>query len=183
MNKKYLIIKASARENGYTNKLCGELVEMLGEENVQVFNTYKESFNPCNGCNYCQQHGACANRDLDVFYTSFEQCDVVIFLSPVYNGTFSAPLKSLIDRFQVYYTTFYENNKIQPISKKRTSYFIAASGRDGSVAFEYMKNQLRCAFTILNIELKGAFLCSNTDTQSNYENVSDQIKRSLKSHD
>ena len=179
MNKKYLIIKGSGREHGFTNKLCGELIEMLGEENVQVFDTYRESFKPCNGCGYCVDNDRCVNRDLDSFYESFETCDIIVILSPVYNGMFPAPLKGLIDRFQVYYNSFYRNNKKQPIEKTRSAYFIAASGRDDNEAFEYMKAQLKRAFTILNVNLKGAHLRSFTDTQFDYGFVSDDFKGSL----
>ncbi len=183
MNKKYLIIKGSGREKGYTNMLCNELVDILEGDEVEIFDTYSANIIPCNGCDYCSCSGVCINRDLDGFYKSFEECDTVIFLSPVYNGSFSAPMKSLIDRFQVYYTSFYENNKTQPIKKKRTAYLIGAAGRDGTASFEYMKNQLKCAFTILNVELKGSFLCSHTDTQPDFEGVSQQIKRSLMGND
>jgi multimeric flavodoxin WrbA len=179
MNKKYLIIKGSGRENGYTNKLCNVLAEHLSGDEVEFFDTHNEKIIPCNGCDYCRFSGVCINRDLDAFYKSFEECDTVIFFSPVYNGTFPAPMKSLIDRFQVYYSSFYENNKTQPIEKKRTAYLIGAAGRDGAIAFDYMKGQLKCAFTILNIELKDAFLCSNTDTQPDFDGVLQQIKRSL----
>ena len=120
---------------------------------------------------------------MDRFNELFENADVVVFGAPIYNGGFSAPLKALIDRFQVYYSTFYENNKTQQIEKRRTAYLIGAAGRDGNVAFEYMKGQLKCAFTILNIELKDAFLCSNTDTQPDFEGIFQQIKRSLNIND
>ena len=179
MNKKYLIIKGSARRNGYTNKVCEEIAEVLKNDEVTIFDTYEESFLPCTGCNYCENNGRCVNNDLDVFYKAFENCDVIIFLSPVYNGTFPGPLKSLIDRFQVYYTSFYHNNKTQSISKRRKAFFVAASGRGGEKAFEYMKGQLQCAFTILNIEMEKAFLCANTDDYSDCSDIYSEIKRSL----
>ncbi len=183
MSKKYLIIKGSGRSKGYTNMLCHELVDFLKDQEVEVFDTYNANIIPCNGCDYCRCSGVCINRDLDGFYKSFEECDVVIFLSPIYNGTFSAPLKSLIDRFQVYYTSFYENGKIQPIRKKRVAYLVGAAGRAGNVAFGYMESQLKCAFTILNMELKASFLCSNTDTEPNFDIVLNQMKRSLSEND
>lgn len=180
MRKKYLIIKGSGRKQGCTNTICDELLKVLQGDEVFVFDTYKEQFSPCNGCNFCEQNGKCVNRDLDFFYKSFEECDRVIFLSPVYNGTFPAPMKSLIDRFQVYYTTFYHNGKIQPIRKRREAYLVVASGRGGEEAFSYMSAQLRCAFTILNVEMKQAFLCAHTDIGADFTPVIDEIKRSLK---
>ena len=126
--------------------------------------------------NFCRE---LENHDLDEFFKVFEGADIIFFVSPVYNGTFSAPMKSLIDRFQVYYTSFYANGKVQKIEKRRKAYLIISSGRDGKASLEYMKTQLRFAFSILNIEFGKAFLCSNTDTESDYEDVLSDIKRSL----
>lgn len=180
MSEKYLIIKGSGRADGCTNTICRELQDFLKNECVEIFDTYAEKFVACDGCNFCEENGKCVHRDLDRFYKQFEECDIIIFLSPVYNGTFSAPLKSLIDRFQLYYTSFYHNGKVQAIKKHREAYLVIASGRGGEKAFDYMKSQLQCAFTILNIDLKQAFLCAYTDRGDDFSPVIDEIKRSLK---
>lgn len=177
--KKILIIKGSNRKNGYTSKICDEIKNVAGEENVEIFDTFNEDFLPCDGCNYCEEKGKCRHRDLDDFFKRFETVDEIIIVSPVYNGTFSAPVKALIDRFQMYYTWFYKNGRVQKINKRRKGVLIAVSGRDGKEAFQYMKRQLKFAFSILNIEFADSFLCSGTDTLSDYDSVICQIKRSL----
>ncbi len=177
--KKILIIKGSGRKNGYTNHLCDEVQKFFQGQDISVFDTFKENFLPCNGCNYCEKNGKCVNRDLDSFFEKFQDADLIVFASPVYNGTFSAPMKSLVDRFQVYYTSFYANGKIQPIKKRRKAIFIAAAGRDGKISFEYMKTQLKFAFSILNIEFSDSVLCSYTDTESTYTETLEYLKRSL----
>ncbi len=177
--KKILIIKGSSRKEGFTNTIAKEIEKLYEKEEITVFDCFKEVFKPCNGCNFCENNGRCVNSDLNDFYSSFENADVIFFLSPVYNGTFSAPLKALIDRFQVYYTSFYVSGKKQKIEKKRDAYFIASAGRDGKIAFDYMTSQLKCSFTILNIELKDAFLCSFTDTNPTLKETIGDIKRSL----
>ncbi len=180
MNKKILIINGSGRANGFLSRAYNEILPLFSNNEVTYFEAFNESFAPCDGCNYCRNAGECRHRDLDMFFKTFEECDEIYFLSPVYNGTFSAPLKALIDRFQVYYTSFYKSSKVQKIKKHRKAFFISAAGRDGEKAFEYMKSQLTCAFTILNIELKNSFLIKNTDTQSNFEEIIELIKRSIK---
>lgn len=177
--KKILIIKGSERKDSYTNKLCSEVEKFFCNEDVFIFDAYKEKFLPCNGCNYCEKNGKCKNRDLDEFFEKFENVDLIFIASPVYNGTFSAPVKALIDRFQVYYTNFYANGKTQQIKKSRKAYLIVASGRDGITSFEYMKTQLKFAFSILNIRFAGSVLCSFTDTQPTYEQALEELKRSL----
>ena len=180
MNKKILVIKGSSRKDSFTNRLWQEAVEEISNAEIIVFDACSEKFSFCNGCNYCENNGKCVHRDLDGFCEFFEGADVVVFASPVYNGGFSAPMKALIDRFQVYYTSFYKNNKVQPIKKHRKGILIAAAGRKGEEALENMGKNLRCAFTILNAELTGSVLCAYTDTDPQYENALQELKKILK---
>lgn len=179
MSEKILIIKGSARKDGYTNRLCDEICGIFSEAQVTIFDAYKENPLPCTGCNYCEKAGKCVSKDLDGFFEAFENADAIIFSSPVYNGTFTAPVKALLDRFQVYYTSFYANGKVQQIKKRRRAYLVAAAGRSGERAMEYMKWQLSCACSILNIELVQSFLCPFTDTEPRYNEVLSEITRSL----
>lgn len=178
-NKRVLIIKGSARKDGFTNRLCDRVQEMLSDNQIVVFDTFNEAFSPCNGCNYCEKNGSCVHRDLDGFFEEFENADLIIFASPVFNGTFPAPLKGLIDRFQTYYTRFYARGKVQPVKKRREAVFIASAGRDGKKSFDFMKWQLSCAFSILNIELTQAVLCSFTDTEPRFNEALEELKRSF----
>ncbi len=178
-NKRVLIIKGSERKGSFTNRLCSEAENLLSDCEIDVFDTFKEKFVPCNGCNYCEAHGKCVHNDLNDFFEKFENADLIIFASPVYNGTFSAPIKSLIDRFQHYYTCFYANGKAQPIKKRRKAILIAASGRDGERSIDFMNWQLKCAFSILNIEFQETVLCSYTDTVPKYDEALEKLKRSL----
>lgn len=179
MSKKLLIIRGSARKNGYTNRLADYVVDALKEYEVTEFDTYSHPFRPCSGCNYCESKGRCVYNDLDEFFEAFSKADLIVFASPVYNGTFSAPLKSLLDRFQVFYTGFYAAGKVQRISKPRQAIFIAASGRGGEKAFDYMKSQLECAFTILNVTLRKATLCAYTDTEPQFREALEDLKKEL----
>ncbi len=180
MNKKILIIKGSCRKDSFTNRLWQEAIKTIPNIEAIVFDACSEKFNFCNGCNYCEGNGKCAHRDLDNFYEMFENADVVVFSSPVYNGSFSASVKALIDRFQVYYTSFYKNGKVQPIKKHRKGVLLAAAGRKGNEALKDMEKNLKCAFTILNIELTGSVLCGFTDTVSDYENALKELKMILR---
>lgn len=182
MSKKILIIRGSARESGFTNALCDYASDILSgrsECEIKVFNTFFENFEACDGCNFCEKHFCCRHGDLDPFFADFENADLIIFASPVYNGTFSAPMKALIDRFQVYYTAFYAKGKVQPIQKKRRALLFAASGRSGETAFNYMKTQLASSFSILNIEFAGAVLCPFTDTVPLIEEAKAEIRNLL----
>ena len=179
MSKNVLIIKGSARRDGYSNRLCDEISNIFKEDNVTVFDAYKESPKPCTGCNSCEKSGKCVSRDLDSFFAVFEAADIVVFSSPVYNGTFTSPVKTLLDRFQVYYTGFYANGRVQQIKKRRRAYLVVSAGRDGEKALQYMQWQLSCACSILNLELVQSFLCPFTDTEPRYDQALSEVTRSL----
>lgn len=180
MMKKLLILKGSSRKDSFTNRLWEEAVKGLDNTEISVFDVYVEKFAFCNGCNCCESRGKCVHRDLDDFFEEFESADVVVFSSPVYNGGFSAPLKAVLDRFQVYYTSFYINGKTQAIKKHRKGILLAAAGRKGEDALSSMEKNLKCAFTILNMELAGTVLCAHTDTQPDYEKALNQLKMILR---
>ena len=180
MNKKLLVIKGSSRKDSFTNLLWQEAVKEFSDTETIVFDACLEKFSFCNGCNFCENNGKCVHRDLDGFYNNFENADVIIFASPIYNGGFSAPMKALIDRFQVYYTSFYKNNKLQPIKKYRKGILLVAAGRKGEEALADMEKNLKCAFTILNAELTGSVLCAYTDSDPQYENALKELKMVLK---
>ncbi|MBR6552062.1 MAG: flavodoxin family protein [Clostridia bacterium] len=176
-NKKVLIIDGSGRQNGYTKKQIEYFKSICGCENIVTYELFKEKFEFCNGCNYCEENGKCRHRDLDEFFKEFETADFIVFASPLYNGTFSAPLKALIDRFQFYYTYFYKNNKTQKIKKNRKAVLLVSSGRDGQKWLSIMEEQLKFACSILNIEFIGSALCNYTDTTSQIEKAKEEITK------
>ncbi len=178
--KKLLIIKGSCRYGSVTNSIWQDAIKDIDNIDVNIFDVYSEKFAFCNGCNYCEAKGKCVHRDLDEFFDLFEAADIVLFSSPVYNGSFSAPLKALIDRFQVYYTSFYKNAKTQAIKKHRKGILLVAAGRSGENALADMEKNLKCAFTILNMELTGSVLCSQTDAVPDCEKTLNQLKMILK---
>ena len=94
MSKKVLIIKGSCRKDSFTNKILQEAFKNVENIDLDIFDAYSEGFAFCNGCNYCENTGRCINKDLDEFFLSFENADVVVFASPVYNGGFSAPISN-----------------------------------------------------------------------------------------
>lgn len=174
--KNVLIIDGSSRQNGYTKKQIEYFKNISDSENIVTFELFKEKFQFCDGCNYCEENEKCKHRDLDVFFEEFENADLIVFASPLYNGTFSAPLKALIDRFQFYYTYFYKYNKTQKIAKIRKAILLLSSGRDATKWLSVMEEQLKFACSILNIEFVGSALCNFTDTKPQLEKAEEEIK-------
>lgn len=175
--KDVLIIDGATRENGYTKKLINHLKENLNYENVKTYEVSKMSTSYCDGCNFCEENEKCKFRDLDEFFKDFENADLIVFASPVYNGTFTAPIKAIIDRFQVYYTYFYKNEKAQKITKRRKAVLLSSSGRVGEKWLSHMEEQLKYAFSVTNIEFLGSALLNYTDTSPNTEKAKNEINQ------
>lgn len=178
--KNILIIRGSCRENGYTNGLLKATVADSQGVTFTVFDPYLQKFEFCNGCDYCKENGACIFRDLDDFFKDFENSDVIVFSTPVYNGGFPAPVKALLDRFQVYYNKFYESGKVQPIKKRRNIILLGAAGRDAKEEFYYMEKLLKRAFTVLNGKYMGGVCCYRTDSSPGYDEALNEFKLLLK---
>ncbi len=182
--KKLLVIKGSSRKNGITNTFIDRMSQLLTDTQCVFFDSFARDFHSCIGCDKCKTLEKCVFSDLDDFFEDFTSADVIVFASPVYNGFFTAPVKGLLDRLQLYFNLFYKYEKKQYIEKKRKIILLGASGRDGAEEFAYMERLLKRAFTVLNGEMYGSVLCKNTDTETDFENEFSEfmllLKRSLK---
>lgn len=175
--KKILVIEASARKDSLTGRLAHFAVSLFGECEAVYYNVFSQSILPCDGCNYCEKEKTCRHGDLKDFFSKYENADVIIFSTPVYNESVPAPLKALIDRFQVYYTRFYSENKKQPVKKRRKAFFIATSGRDGEFPFTVINRQLKNICSVTNAELAGGVMCPFMDTVPDIKKAQDGIKK------
>lgn len=161
---KVLALMGSPRKNGYTAKLLGALLrEFPKGTDIEIVSLYELNPTPCNACGYCKAGNGCSKKDLEEFFKKFETADVIIFATPIYFMGVPAPMKALIDRFQRYYEARFRRNVKYPIEKRRKAALIVTSGSDGEIGYEVVKHQLLQAFSVLNIELRGAMLARNTD--------------------
>lgn len=175
--QKILLIEASNRENSLTLELAYFAVSLFKEHDLTVCNVFSSTPLPCDGCNYCETAKKCRHRDLDGFFYEYENADIIIIATPVYNDSVPAPLKALIDRFQVYYTRFYSSGRLQPVKKHRKAFFISTAGRDGEFPFTVIYRQLKNIFSITNAELLGGVMCPFTDTAPNIAAAKADIKK------
>ncbi len=72
------------------------------------FEVYTLEIYPCNACGSCYETGVCVIRDdMEKIYASLEVADYVVVSSPVYFYGPPSPLKSVIDRSQVFWARKY----------------------------------------------------------------------------
>lgn len=103
MAKKILILNGSPRRNGKTSQLIQSFTEGALSSGHELREFYLNGMNihGCNGClSACKNpFSPCAQKDgMEEIYAAFEECDVVVFASPIYFWTVSAQLKTAADR-------------------------------------------------------------------------------------
>ena len=97
-----------------------------------------------------------------IAFEYFKNSDEVFFAFPVYNGSFPAPLKALIDRFQIFYNARFFKNKHPPIEGVRqVTLIITAGGKIDPLPL--ITAQLKPIFTVCGCKLKKAVVLSGTD--------------------
>ncbi len=164
--KRLLIINGSPRENGVSAELINQIKKYFLDCAIKQYDTFKMSASPCSDCKYCEYHNGCSNRDLDLFFEDFEQADYIVFVSPVYNNFFPAPLKAVIDRFQRYYSARFKRGANPPIEKHKRVGAIICSGSYARQCADYMISTLKQAFTVLNGDVCSRYYIPGTDKSS-----------------
>lgn len=159
-----LVLFGSPHTGGSTAKLTGAFMKGLRKsDNVKVIRLYELMPTPCNACGYCKAANGCSKKDLDPFMKVFEEADILVIATPIYNLSFPAPLKALFDRFQRYYEARVRRKIREPVAKPKKAILIAAAGSDGEGGFEIIKRQCAASFSFLNTKLAGSMLCNHTD--------------------
>ena len=132
--KKILVLNGSGRKNGYTSALVKAFIEGALESGNEVKEHFihDERINACLGCDSCMRIHQCVQKDEDMLkiYDDLSWCDVVVFASPEYWGTWTAKLKNVLDRMFGWF------NKVGYDAKRESVLLMTARGDDYSMALE-----------------------------------------------
>ena len=163
--KKALIVFASPHQNGLTAKLLESFLSGLSAEKweMETLDVCKTAIHPCVACGACQSMDGCAYRDLDAFDAMFRECDLVVIASPVYNLSFPAQMKALLDRFQRYFEARFTRGVRPVMEKKREAVLLLTMGKRDAFAVEVCEKTLRQSFSILNVKLREVLCLPDTD--------------------
>lgn len=181
-----MTIGGSPRNDGYSAKMLQCFTESFRQYSVKHclsirhYDSFRCGFAPCTDCRACRKFEGCANHDMDEFYCDFETASAIVIATPVYNMSFPAPLKAIIDRMQRYYNARFSLNKRPPIEKHRSVILLVAAGdptEDGNVIVQ----QLKRLFTVTNCDLVDNVIYSGTDRipEENFpdEKISEDIMK------
>lgn len=102
MSKQVLVLVGSPRKKGNTDWLADEFIRGAQEAGHGVEKIYlkDQKINGCLGCGACQRNGgSCVQKDdMGDIYEKWLAADVVVLASPVYFYTWSAQMKTVLDR-------------------------------------------------------------------------------------
>ena len=106
MPKNILIIKSSPRKHGNSSVLADQVAQGAQAQGatVESFRVADMNINPCDACDSCQEtNGVCVIQDdMQALYPKIQKANALVLASPIYWFTFSAQLKTCIDRWYAF---------------------------------------------------------------------------------
>lgn len=149
-----LLLQGSPHPDGPTALLTRALCEALPRQaQVAAWDCYAQPVRPCDDCGACRQADGCIQPDLQDYYALLEAADALIFATPVHNLSFSAPLKTLIDRSQRYWSARFIRDVKPPIPRPKRAVLLTAAGSSSPEGGELVERQLKPVLTILHARL------------------------------
>lgn len=160
------MIDGSPHADGATARLTAAFLEALPPEiAVERFSCFARRPLACDDCRFCHRRDGCSKRDLDDFYRLLEAADLLLFASPVYNRSFPAPMKALLDRQQRYWAARFVRGVRPPIPRPKRAVLLTVSGGPQPEGI-HLEQQLRPALTVLHTTLEASVHACGTDMDS-----------------
>ena len=164
--KRVLVLLGSPHPKGHTARMAETFLQPFVQAGISVefFDSYGEMLRPCMACGWCASHEECAIHDSgDRLDQLLRECDLLVVASPVYNLSFPAPLKAVLDRFQRYFEARFSLGKKPPIAKHRPAVLLVTAGAPSSEGPAIMEKQLRQCFSVMNTTLRETVVWPATD--------------------
>jgi NAD(P)H-dependent FMN reductase len=170
MGKKVIGLLGSPLSDGNTAKLLDRALKGAEDagcivEKILVTNL---DFQACEEMMFCKDHDTCIiDDDMQQLYLKFKEMDSLIIATPVMTLGIPGKLKSMMDRFQVFFMAKYIRKK--PLVSKerrmgRRGLFICISGMKIPDVFVGVKLTARAFFDIIDCQYTDELLISDMDT-------------------
>ena len=165
---KTLVLFSSPNRTGNTGTLLDGFLKGCSGE-IEIVNIYGMDVKPCIDCKFCQGNKRCVFEDLNELYEKVESCDAIVIASPIYFTSFPAPLKTVFDRFQVYWSRKYIHKDTSPFKRKK-GILIMTSGLKGIPAFSHCEAMMKQFFSLTNAEAAQPLYADGTDNHAVKDN-------------
>lgn len=158
-----LILFASPHAEGHTKKILNHFISNVKlKYDIFFIDAFRKNAKPCIDCSHCKKYKKCFFNDLNEFYNNLTNADLIVLATPIYNLSFPAPLKAILDRTQIYYNT----RNVNPIKKKKEVILLLTCGRNKKKYTRIVAQQLKCVLFSINAKIKKVIIWQNTDINS-----------------
>ncbi|MDO8525961.1 MAG: flavodoxin family protein [Candidatus Omnitrophota bacterium] len=178
---KILGVSGSPRRHGNTEILLDRALDGASQAGAAVEKIVVSELciGPCRGCFRCIKSGVCAVKDdMRLIYRKFDEADGIILASPIYFGSISAQLKTMIDRFNSRWVMKYMLKKSR-LKKKRMGIFLCCAGEDKISFFANARSIIRFFFITLDIKYTEGIFCGGVSEAGEILNRVSSLKRSF----
>lgn len=149
-----LVIFGSPHSDGTTAMILRALLDSLPQNAViDRFDCFERMPLPCGDCRTCHEKDGCALSDIDDFYESLDKADALVFATPVYNLSFPAPMKALIDRMQCYWSARFRRGIRKGSARPKKAVLITSCGSGSAASGHMVERQLKPVLTLFNARL------------------------------
>lgn len=164
--KLVLVFFGSPHRHGHTAHLLRAFLQPFHDRRryeIRIISAYDEDISPCNACGFCKKTEACSIHDMDQIDNMIRRAEILVFATPVYNLTFPAPLKAIVDRFQRYFEARFSLGIRPPIANPKKAALLVTLGSKDFSGAEIVEKQLRMVFTVMNTTLEEVVVWPGTD--------------------
>lgn len=159
---KILAFFGSARKKGNTRAMLDRLLDKL-EGEKEVVSCYDLKIKACTDCRYCYSHPECAIKDeMTEIYRKVNEADIIIFAAPIYFFGVPGPMKTMMDRFQVFWARELRGDK-PPHLDKRGAILMSGGSPMFKTQFAAGILEISEALKVYNAEIMGKVLMADAD--------------------
>lgn len=179
---KVLGISGSPRKAGNTDTLLDKALEGAKSAGGQVEKIVLNDLNirPCQECGGCDETGICVIADdMQLVYKKLNGADAVIVASPIFFGSITAQLKTMIDRLQSLWVLKYVLKKAGTARRRRRGIFLCVSAARKKRFFENAKSIIKIFFATLDIKYAGDLCLGGLDKREAVTERRDALKKAF----
>ena len=158
-----VVIQGSPHRDGPTAQLAAAFLQALRPDRVDTWRAFDRPVRPCDDCRACRTRPGCRHDDLDELATWLRPADLVVVATPVYNLSFPAPLKAVLDRSQALWSARFVRGVPAPLMKPKRAVLLTTAGASGQEAGPLLERQLRPVLTLLPATLAGSVHAEGLD--------------------
>jgi multimeric flavodoxin WrbA len=150
---KIIAIAASPRRHGNSETLVDQALAGAREKGAKTEKIILGSLDiePCHGSDTCQKHARCFVRDdMPGLLEKINKANGIIIASPVYFGSITSQLKTMIDRCQPLWVGKYILKRKRPMQKRGA--FLCVGSHNNRKFFRNSKEIVEILFRVLDID-------------------------------